>query len=211
MNRTREQIISMLIEHSRVLHSVISDMGVYYSMWAEDFSKNKDDLVKKKAKMELSEEDADTIKIRMIQDFSEAGAQGLGDYIALILRMDNVINSALEFCDILSYLVDCNLSEDMKKQYRKLINYIIEMSTNLKITIKNLRDNLQEVFGNTTKIHEIENKVDGIFREFLSELYDNKELDIRLLLRIRDSIIVLENLADRIHDIADNIRVLIYQ
>ena len=34
---------------------------------------------------------------------------------------------------------------------------------------------------------------------------------MRVLLRIRDSIIVLEELADRIHDIADVIRVLLYQ
>ncbi|MFX1259228.1 MAG: DUF47 domain-containing protein [Promethearchaeota archaeon] len=210
MNRIKDQILSMLIEHSRIIYSVISDMGVFYTNWAESYELNKENLDKKKNKMQLNEEDADAIKIRLIQDFSEAGAQGMGDYIALVLKMDNVINYALEFVDILS-LIDYRISDYIKKNYHKLINEIITMSNVLKLTIKNLRDNPQDVFKNTTSIHEIENSIDRIFRGFLSELYDDQELDVRKLLRIRDSIVILEQLADRIHDIADLIRVLLYQ
>ena len=210
MNKIKEQIITMLIEHSRIIYSVVSDMGVFYSSWAENYEKNKDMLEKKKNKMILSEEDGDQIKIRLIQEFAEVGAQGLGDYIALVLRMDNVINNALEFVDILTY-IDYDISNEIKKKYNKLVNNIIKMTDVLKKTIKNLRDNPREVFNSTTSIHEIENEIDLIFRRFLNYLYDNKDLDVRMVLRIRDSIIILEQLADRIHDIADLIRVLIYQ
>ena len=210
MNKIKEQIITMLIEHSRIIYSVVSDMGVFYSSWAENYEKNKDMLEKKKNKMILSEEDGDQIKIRLIQEFAEVGAQGLGDYIALVLRMDNVINNALEFVDILTY-IDYDISNEIKKKYNKLVNNIIKMTDVLKKTIKNLRDNPPEVFNSTTSIHEIENEIDLIFRRFLNYLYDNKDLDVRMVLRIRDSIIILEQLADRIHDIADLIRVLIYQ
>ncbi len=209
MNKIKEQIITMLIEHSRIIYSVVSDMGVFYSGWAENYEKNKDMLEKKRNKLILSEEDADQIKIRVIQEFAEVGA-GLGDYIALILRMDNLINNALEFVDILTY-IDYDISDEIKKKYDKLINKIIKMTDALKKTIKYLRDNPKEVFNNTTSIHEIENEIDLIFREFLNYLYDNKDLDVRKLLRIRDSIVILEQLADRIHDIADLIRVLIYE
>ena len=210
MNKIKEQIITMLIEHSRIIYSVVSDMGVFYTSWAEDYEKNKDMLEKKRNKLILSEEDADQIKIRVIQEFAEVGTQGLGDYIALVLRMDNVINNALEFVDILNY-IDYDISEEIKKKYDKLINKIIKMTDVLKKTIKYLRDNPKEVFANTTSIHEIENEIDLIFREFLNYLYDNKDLDVGKLLRIRDSIIILEQLADRIHDIADLIRVLRYE
>ncbi|MHA1725109.1 MAG: hypothetical protein ACTSYC_03395 [Promethearchaeota archaeon] len=208
----KDQILSMLIEHSRIFYSVISNMGVYYSAWAEGKESNAKNMEKKKNKLYLSEEDADAIKIKFIQDFSEAGTQGLGNYIALILRMDNTINYPLEFIDILNKIPVSDLvNDEIKKQYRNLINKILEMADVLRATIKALRDNRSEVFKNTTKIHEIENTVDGIFREFLDYLYDKKELDIGLLLRIRDSIIILEELADNIHDIADFIRILIYQ
>ncbi|TFG23553.1 MAG: DUF47 family protein [Promethearchaeota archaeon] len=212
MNKIKEQIITMLIDHSRIIYSVISDMGVFYSSWAENYEKNKDMLKKKHTKMILSEEDGDQIKIRVIQEFAEVGAQtgGLGDYVALVLRMDNVINSALEFVDILTYL-DFKIDDEMKKKYDKFINKIIKMADVLKTTIKNLRDNPKVVLDNTTTIHKIENDIDALYRDCLNYIYDNKDLDVRKVLRIRDSIIILEELSDRIHDIADLIRVLIYQ
>jgi uncharacterized protein Yka (UPF0111/DUF47 family) len=209
MQKLKEQIITMLIEHSRIIYSIISDMSVFYSAWAEDFEKNKDNLEKKKTKMILSEEDADAIKIKLIQEFAEAGTQGFGGYIGLILKMDNVINSALEFVDILNY-IDYKISEEIKKRYYKLLNKMMEMADVLKSAIKNLRDKPEVVFKDTTTIHEIENEIDLIFREFLNYIYDSSELEIRKLLRIKDSIIILENLADRIHDITDEIRVLLY-
>ncbi|MFX1278775.1 MAG: DUF47 domain-containing protein [Promethearchaeota archaeon] len=213
MNKIKEEIISMLIEHSRIIYSVISDMGVYYSTWAKDYEANKDFLEKKKGKMQLREEDADGIKIRLIQNYAEAGAQGLGDYVALILRMDNTINYPLEFVDMLSNIVlEGGTDEEIKKRYDKLINKIMNMADVLKSTIKSLRDQkTQIVFENTTTIHELENEIDTIYRQFLEFLYSDENLDVRKLLRIRDSIVLLEQLADRIHDLADNIRILLYQ
>ncbi|MFX1310238.1 MAG: hypothetical protein ACFE8C_11110, partial [Promethearchaeota archaeon] len=70
MNKIKEEIIAMLIEHSRIIYSVLSNMGVFYNRWAEDYEKNRASLEKKKSKMQLSEEDADTIKIQLIQNFS---------------------------------------------------------------------------------------------------------------------------------------------
>lgn len=209
-HKIKSQMISMLIEHSRVIFNVISDMSVFYSGWVEDYQGNKKNLDKKKTKMQLSEEDADAIKIRFIKEFGEAGPQGLGGYLGLVLKMDNVINYALEFVDILTF-IDYKINDDIIRRYKKLLNKIIKMVDVLKLSIKNLRDNPDEVFKNTTTIHEIENEIDLIFRQFSNYLYENEELEIRKLLRIRDSIIILENLADRVHDIADEIRLLLYQ
>ncbi len=212
MNKIKEEIITRLIEHSRLIYSVISDMAVYFTTWAEDYESNKDNLEKKKNKMQLSEEDGDSIKIQLIKEFSEAEAQGVGDYMTLVLRMDNVINYPLEFVDMLPKIkLDGKPDKEIKKRYNKLINKIIEMAAVLKTTIKNLRDKREAVFDNTTKIHEIENEIDTIYRQFLEYLYSNEDLDIRNLLRIRDSIVLLEQLADRIHFLTDLIRVLLYQ
>jgi len=209
--KIKEEIISLLIDHVRIIYSIISDMGVYYTTWAEDFEANKKSLEKKKSKMQLSEEEGDELKIRLIQNFSEAEAFNLGDYVALVLKMDNVINYPLEFVDMLGNInLTGKSANKIKKKYHKLINQIMEMAGILKIAIKNLRDNQDNVFDNTTTIHELESKIDRTYRQFLEFLYSNVE-DIRTLLRIRDSIVLLEQLADRIHDIADLMRVLLYQ
>ncbi len=209
--KVKEEIVSILIEHSRIIYSVISDMAVYYSTWAENFENNRKNLEKKKTKMQLSEEEGDELKIRLIQNFSEAQAFKMGAYVNLILRMDNIINYPLEFVDM---LININLtgknSDEIKKKYHKLINQVIEMANVLKTAIKNLRDYPDKVFDNTTTIHELESEIDRTYRKFLEFLYSHQELDIRVLMRIRDSIVLLEQLADRIHDIADFMRVLIY-
>ncbi|MFX0057795.1 MAG: DUF47 domain-containing protein [Candidatus Hodarchaeota archaeon] len=211
--KIKQEIIAMLMEHVRIVYSVISDMGVYYSKWSKDFESNKKSFEKKRSKMQLAEEEADELKIQIIQNFSETGTF-VGDYVALILRLDNVINYPLEFVDMLDKINLIDLKyEEIKKRYDKLINQIIEMTDVLKTTIKNLRDNPDEVYKNTVTIHELENDIDKTYRQFLDYLYSTSEqdLNIRLLLRLRDSIVLLEQLADRIHDIADVIRVLLYQ
>jgi MoaA/NifB/PqqE/SkfB family radical SAM enzyme len=209
--KVKEEIITLLIEHSRIMYSVTSDMVVYYSSWAEDFENNRKTLEKKKVKMQLSEEEADELKIRLIQNFSEAQAFKMGAYVNLVLRMDNIINYPLEFVDMLSNI---NLKEkkekEIKKKYHKLLNEIIEMVDILKTTLKNLRDKPDIVFDNTTSIHELESRIDKTYRQFLEFIYTNIE-DFRTLLRVRDSIVLLEQMADRVHYIADMLRVLLYQ
>ena len=205
--KIKEEIILLLIEHSRIIYSVLSDMAVFYNVWAEE---QETSLEKKRNKMQILEEEADEIKIQIIQGYSEVGA-GYADYIDLTLQMDNVINYPLEFVDMLPKIeLDQKIKKDVSKRYHKLINNIIQMAEALKTTIKNLRDNKAAVFDNTTEIHELENEIDSIYRQFLECLYSNEDINIRSLLRLRDSIVLLEQLADRIHDIADLIRVLLY-
>lgn len=209
--KVKEEIITILIEHSRIIYSVTSDMGVYYSAWAEDFESNKKNLEKKKSKMQLSEEEADELKIRLIQNFSEAEAFNLGAYVNLVLRMDNIINYPLEFVEMLTNIeIEGKTAKEIKKKYHKLLNQVMEMVDILKTAIKNLRDKPDMVFENTTTIHEHESEIDRTYRQFLEFIYSNVE-DIRTLLRVRDSIVLLEQMADRVHDIADLMRVLLYQ
>ena len=209
--KVKEEIITLLIEHSRIIYDVTSDMGVYYSSWAEDFESNKENLEKKKTKMQISEEEADELKIRLIKNFSEAEAFNMGAYVNLVLRMDVILNYPLEFVDMLTNIkIEGKNAKEIKKRYHKLLNQVLEMVDILKTTIKNLRDNPDVVFENTTTIHELESEIDKTYRQFLEFIYSNVE-DIRVLLRIRDSIVLLEQMADRVHDIADVMRVLLYQ
>jgi len=110
-------------------------MGVYYSTWAEDLESNRKTLEKKKAKMQLSEEEGDELKIRLIQNFSEAQAFKMGAYVNLVLRMDNIINYPLEFVDMLGNIdLKEKKEKEIKKKYHKLLNQIIEMDDTLKTT-----------------------------------------------------------------------------
>jgi len=123
--KIREEIITLLIDHSRLIYSVISDMGVYYTGWSKSYESNKKSLTKKKSKMQLVEEEADEIKIKIIKDYAEIGSQ-LGNFVALILRMDNLINYPLEFVDMLPNIeLKGNSSKEILERYEKLINIIM--------------------------------------------------------------------------------------
>ena len=62
--KIKEEIISLLIDHVRIVYSIISDMGVYYTTWAEDFEASKKSLEKKKSKTQLSADEGDDLKSR---------------------------------------------------------------------------------------------------------------------------------------------------
>ena len=123
--KIKEEIISLLIEHSRIIYSVLSDMAVFYNVWAEE---QETSLEKKRNKMQILEEEADEIKVQIIQGYSEVGA-GYADYIDLTLQMDNVINYPLEFVDMLPKIeLDQKIKKEVSKRYHKLINIIIQMT-----------------------------------------------------------------------------------
>ncbi len=211
-NQVKSQIHTTLIEHSRIVYSILSDMAVFYTEWSQDFEVNKEKLDRKKVKMQFEEEEAEIIQKQFIQDFSEAGAQDLGieGYITFILNMENVINTALEFTTILSF-INSKLGEEIKKKYYKLMENVLKMASLLKDTIRDLRDKPEHVFFNITAIHELRNSIDLLLRSFLNFLYNDEDLAIRKLLKIRDSIIILEKLIYQILDLVNLIGILRYQ
>ncbi len=211
MDKVKSQIIEMLIDHSRIIYSIISDMGVFYVTWAENSKLNKELLEKKLNKLKFDMEEATSIKDQAIKDFTEALSLISEDYIILILKMDNLSNIALKFVDLLIYIELNDLNSEMKKIYHKSINTILDMANILKESIKMLRETPSNVIYKINEIHELGNSIDIIFHQFLNYLYQDKDLNIRNLLIIRDTIITLEQFVDKIHHIAEIIRVLHYE
>ncbi|MFW9948252.1 MAG: hypothetical protein ACFFDX_15610, partial [Candidatus Odinarchaeota archaeon] len=182
MDKVKDQIIEMLIDHSRIIYSIISDMGVFYVTWAENSNLNKELLERKLNKLKIDIEQATSIKNQAIKDFTEAVTLISGDYIILILKMDNLSNIALKFVDLLIYIELNDLNSEMKKIYHKSINTILDMANILKDSIKMLRENPSNVIYKINEIHELGNSIDIIFHQFLNYLYQDKDLNIRNLL-----------------------------
>ncbi len=186
-------------------------MGVCYMHWAEASDSSMDILLKKKNKLQLDEEESLSIKNQVIKDYSEAVSLGLGDYITIFLKLDNFTNTVLKFVDILEYIPLINIDDEVKKRYHKGIENILKMVELLKELFRLLRDNPQHVINYINMIHELGNSEEKIVREFFNYIYHDKNLDIRDLLIIRDSIITLEQLVDKISHIIENIRILSFE
>lgn len=201
----------MLIEHSRAMYSIMSDMGVFYVNWAENSKSNKEILEKKAIKLKFDIEKATSIKNQTIKDFSELVTLGSGDLVILLQKMDNLSNLALKFVDLLMYIELGKVDSEMKRMYHKSINEILEMVKLLKESIKLLRENPNNIIFNINKIHELANSTDKIFLQFLHYLYKDKDVELRNLLIIRDSVVTLEQFVDKINHIAEILRVLHYE
>ncbi len=193
------------------MYSIISDMGVFYVTWAENSKSNKDKLEKRAYKLNFDIEEAALIKNQTIKDFSEVIPLGSGDWAILIQKMNNLSNLASKFIGLLMYIELRDVDSEIKKMYHKSINEILEMTKLLKESIKLLRENPNNVIFNINKIHELGNSTDILFHQFLHYLYKDKDLEIRNLLIIRDSVVTLEQFVDKIHHIAEIIRVLHYE
>lgn len=201
----------MLIEHSRAMYSIMSDMGVFYVNWAENSKSNKEILEKKAIKLKFDIEKATSIKNQTIKDFSELVTLGSGDLVILLQKMDNLSNLTLKFVDLLMYIELGKVDSEMKRMYHKSINEILEMAKLLKESIKLLRENPNNIIFNINKIHELANSTDKIFLQFLHYLYKDKDVELRNLLIIRDSVVTLEQFVDKINHIAEILRVLHYE
>ncbi|MFX1380101.1 MAG: hypothetical protein ACFFCM_14890 [Promethearchaeota archaeon] len=211
MNKIKDQLLMVLIDHSRILYSIISDMGVFYITWAKESKFSSEKLESKLNKLKLDIDDATSLKNQTIKDFSEGIALGLGDYILLLQKMDNLSNLALKFVELLMYIELNDLNNEMKEMYHKSLNIILEMVQLLKESIKLLIKTPNKTIYRINEIHELVNSIETIFHRFLNYLYKDKDLNIRNLLIIRDSVITLEQFVDKIHHIAEIIRVLNYE
>lgn len=209
--KIKYQLIEMLIEHSRAMYSIMSDMGVFYVAWAENSKSNVEILEKKAVKLKFDIEKATSIKNKTIKDFSEVLTLESGDWVILIQKMDNLSNLALKFIDLLMFIELRKVDSEMKSMYHKSINHILEMVKLLKESIKLLRENPSNIIFNINKLHEFANSTDMIFHQFLHYLYKDKDVEIRNLLIIRDSVVTLEQFVDKINHIAEIIRVLHYE
>ncbi|MFX1567792.1 MAG: hypothetical protein ACFFCV_05425 [Promethearchaeota archaeon] len=209
--KIKDQLIEMLTEQSRTLYSIISDMGVFYIAWAEDLKNNKDTLEKKANKLKFDIEEATLIKNKTIKEFSEVLTFDSGDWVVLIQKMDNLSNLASKFVNFLMYIELKYVDSEIKTMYRKTINNILEMTTLLKESIKLLQENPINLIFNINKIHELANSTDWLLHQFLHYIYKDKDVEIRNLLIIRDSVLTLEQFVDKINHLVEIIRVLHYE
>ena len=140
------------------------------------------------------------------------GSQCSGDWSKNNLwKMDNLSNLASRFVDLLMYIELKDVDSEMKTMYNKSLNNILEMALLLKESIKLLREKPINLIFNINNIHELCNSTDKLFHQFLHYLYKDKDVEIRNLLIIRDSVVTLEQYVDKINHIIEIVRVLNYE
>lgn len=196
-----------------ILYSLISDVGVYFLNFAEKSEVDKLDLENKKNKMLSELQEADSIKNKVIRDFSEIIIIGIDtrNYISLILKMQNLLNYALKFVENLEYIDFKILNMVFKQKYHKILDNIIQMALLMKETMKWVQNNPSGVIPDINKMHQVSENTEQLIRTIMSLIFIDNDLKVRDLVLIFSSIKIIESILDKINHIADNIRILYYE
>jgi uncharacterized protein Yka (UPF0111/DUF47 family) len=202
---TQSELINLLIDHSRIFYSVISDMAVYFLNYVTG---NKQELEQKRAKMQLEMEDADLIKNHLIQDFSDIKLFGLGDYISLIIKLDNILDDALRFIETLNIIDFNSLNSNLQREYQTIVNNILKISALTKEAIRSLEDIPETLIFDINEIHQLSSTIEDLIHRFMTHLFNNDDIDLKTTVVILSAIRVLEAILDKINHITDVMRVL---
>lgn len=207
MNQIKYKVIEILIDHVRIVKQSLIEMHIFYNAWIEGTDKKK--LNEKKREISKLEEDGDKLKISVIKKFAEAESHGLGKLLELALKTDGILNYINEFTDRLIY-IETNLPDNIHKKINKILKKSIKMGEVLTTAIKSLLDPPEKAFNASTQVHILEHEIDAQYREFENNLYDNKDLEISNILKIKTAVLKIEQMADHIENIADLIRIISY-
>ena len=82
------------------------------------------------------------------------------------------------------------------------------MGSNLKSTIKSIVDNPGKTPKYCAEIDKGEERVDASYRDIESYLL-NSEIDIKLILQIKNIMWHIEEAGDYIHEVGDSIRIIV--
>ncbi|MFX1258254.1 MAG: DUF47 family protein [Promethearchaeota archaeon] len=181
--------------------------------FAEKSEVDKLDLENKKNKMLSELQEADSIKNKVIRDFSEIIIIGIDtrNYISLILKMQNLLNYALKFVENLEYIDFKILNMVFKQKYHKILDNIIQMALLMKETMKWVQNNPSGVIPDINKMHQVSENTEQLIRTIMSLIFIDNDLKVRDLVLIFSSIKIIESILDKINHIADNIRILYYE
>ena len=199
-------ITQMLDEHFRAALSASKMVANAVTDWlAGKGSITKEDL----EKVTSLEEKSDDLKRTILNELAKAHTlMQREDLLRLVHYNDKLIDGA-EWCLYdLSAIIDHWTPEgELKKKIGKLSKLVIEEVTQQREAVRFLSINMEESMKRADAICALEKKIDVLQREILSLLYP-AEIPLAILLRFRDFINMMEDIANFGEDAAITIRTL---
>jgi len=199
-------ITQMLEEHFRVALSASKMVANAVTDWlAGKGSITKEDL----EKVTSLEEKGDDLKRTLLNELAKAVTlMQREDLLRLVHYNDKLIDGA-EWClyDLAAIVDNWTPEGELKEKIGKLSELVIEEITQQREAVRFLSINMEESMKKADAICSLEKKIDVLQREILSLLYP-AEIPLAILLRFRDFINMMEDIANFGEDAAITIRTL---
>lgn len=147
-------------------------------------------------RVEVIEKEADELRRLLIDDLNRAFVTPIDreDLYALSRTIDDVLDYAYSTVDEVQ-LFDLEATDLM----RKIVAILREAAEELYLGVQYLRDRPQVALQHATRAKKLENRVEGMYREALAELFQQPKTveDVMLMLKRREVYRHLSNAADR--------------
>ncbi len=200
-------ITQMLEEHFRFALSSNKIVANALPAWlCENKSISEEDL----RKTTETEEKADDLKRQILTELAKANALlQREDLVRLVHYTDKLVDGAEIACHHLDAVIKSSWvpTGELKEKIKKLGELLIDEITEAREAVRFLSINMENSMKKADSICVIEKQIDVLMREIVTLLYP-ASIDVGTLLRFRDFLNMMEDIANFCEDVAITIRSL---
>ncbi len=204
-NRAENKAIGIAQDHAAVVLQAAKTLRMMIEDWMEGQKERQKDLFNKLADLERQ---ADSIKRSLLDELSISETMlRRSDYFRLAMTMDDIADICEATAWDLAGLEDYKPNSQLKKQIKTMLDSIDDAVYKMRQAILLLSQNSSKAIELAMEVDAAERAVDEGHRKILQELYKSN-LDVLVLLRLKDLTQHLEEIADAAEDAADAIRII---
>lgn len=199
-------VTQMLEEHFRVVLSANKIAAKVLTDWLdEQKTVSKKDLTKVTA----LEEKGDELKRVLMKKLADANSlMQREDLLRLVHYNDKLVDGAEIACYHLAAVMDSWVPKGaLKKKLQELGGLVLSIVTEVREAVRFLSINMETAMKKADEICRIEKQIDIMQRDILQPLYTS-EIGLAKILRLRDFVNVMEEIANLSEDAAITIRSL---
>ncbi len=204
-NRAENKAIGIAQDHAAIVLQAAKTLRMMIEDWMEGQKGRQKELFNKLADLER---EADSVKRSLLDELSVSETMlRRSDYFRLAMTMDDIADICEATAWDLAGLEDYKPDVQMKKQIKTMLDSIDDAVSKMRQAILLLSQNSSKAIELAMEVDAAERAVDEGHRKILQELYKS-DLDILVLLRLKDLTQHLEEIADAAEDAADAIRII---
>ncbi|MHA1300548.1 MAG: DUF47 domain-containing protein [Candidatus Helarchaeota archaeon] len=203
--RQEMKALDNMQDYMRIVFSAIKELSVMLDEW---FGKKTKSLDKKLSKLTELESKAEDLKRIILDELSEAEAMlHREDFMRLVMSIDEIVDVTEGTGYRIKSVSDWEPDPRTREILQEMMNKVIEIMNSLKTVLFILTQNAEQAIKGTEKISSIERDIDNIRRKLIDHIY-SLDLDFKLVLKMRDLINHIEELADLTERVADSARII---
>jgi len=204
-NRAEYKALDIAQDHAGVVLQAAKRLRVMIEDWMAGRRERQREHFKKLAELERK---ADSIKRSLLDELSVSVTMlRRSDFFRLAMTTDDIADICEATAWDLAGLEDYHPDEQVRTKMEAILEALSDAVHKLRQAILLLPQNSHKAVQMTMEVDTAERRVDETHRSLMQTLY-RSDLDMRILLRLKDLTSHLEEIADAAEDAADAVRII---